>query len=649
MYKKQIKLAILTALMLTILISTNAFASSTYTRLSGSDRYETSSKIALNGWTQSDYAILALGEDYPDALCASPLAGKYKAPILLTEKDSLPSSTLSTIQQLKVKNIFIIGGTGVISSAVENQLTSMGIAITRLAGQDRYETDIAVAKQLDNVSQIAVVTGEDYADALSIAPIAVKLNMPIILVSKDNIPQEVKDYISSQSITKTYVIGKGTSIDNEDGLPNITEINGQDKYSRNIAIINAFKGSFDFSTIYLATGNNFADALSGSILAGMNGNPLILVGSDTTNEKSLLQLVAPNANIKILGGIGAVADNTATDIAAATTTTPVNTPDVYQIKFLSPNLIKTGSNTATFQYKILDKAGTDITKIIPASQLLVSSSVSSTITLDPSTGIGTVTYNSASDVDKTNIITIIDSVRGIAVVNIPPTGDSVPVTLPTSAVSQINFLSPDLTKTSGTTATFQYRILDKAGTDITKTIPASQLLTSVSVSATITLNPSTGIGMVTYNSASDVDKSNTVTIVDNISGIVGTNTPATKNPTSNTTGSETSGGITTSKISKITINSTKLSVAPDVVNPPAYGTGYATYIVQDQNGNDISNSSLSNNLTFTCSVGTVRAFHGLLSVTPNAGVNLRTLTSVVITGSDSITGVSTSATLIIAP
>ncbi len=90
----------------------------------------------------------------------------------------------------------------------------------------------------------------------------------------------------------------------------MTEINGADRYARNIAIVSAFKDSLDFSTIYLATGENFADALSGSVLAGINGNPLILVGSDITNEENLLQLVAPNATIKVLGGIGSVPDDT---------------------------------------------------------------------------------------------------------------------------------------------------------------------------------------------------------------------------------------------------------------------------------------------------------------------------------------------------
>ena len=313
------KIKIILAFIFIFLLLSVSVQASTTARLSGTDRYETSSKIALDGWTKSDYAILASGEDYPDALCATPLAGKYKAPILLTQKNSIPSFTLNVIKQLQIKNIFIIGGTGVVSQIVETELSSMGITVTRLWGQNRYETDIKVAEKLTDVSQIAVVTGEDYADALSISPIAIKENMAIILVPHNEIPKSVKDYLSNHNISKTYVIGKGTSIQNTDGLTNITELNGKDKYQRNIAIINTFKSDLDLSAFYLATGENFPDALSGTILSGLKGNPLMLVGNDITDEKSLLQLVAPNANIKILGGTSAVSDNTINNLISVAT------------------------------------------------------------------------------------------------------------------------------------------------------------------------------------------------------------------------------------------------------------------------------------------------------------------------------------------
>ncbi|KJR45615.1 N-acetylmuramoyl-L-alanine amidase [Desulfosporosinus sp. I2] len=54
--------------------------------MAGFDRFETASKIAKSGWTQSDYAILAYGGNYPDALSSAPLAKKYNAPILLNDR-----------------------------------------------------------------------------------------------------------------------------------------------------------------------------------------------------------------------------------------------------------------------------------------------------------------------------------------------------------------------------------------------------------------------------------------------------------------------------------------------------------------------------------------------------------------------------------
>ena len=313
MVKKKFNLVVTSIIFtLSLSFSINVYASSTTNRISGLNRYATSASVALAGWQQSDYAVLANGEDFPDALSAAPLAKKYNAPILLTQKNVLPTETTNTLQQLKVKNVFVVGGTGVVSSTVENQLTSMGIVITRLAGQDRYETDIKVAKQLDNATKIAIVTGEDFPDALSIAPIAVKENMPIILVAHNAIPDVVKNYISSQSISKIYVIGSGSSLDSTitTGLSNVELITGSDKYQRNLAIIDKFKSDLDLSNVYVATGENFADALSGSILAGKNGNPMLLVGDDAFSSKDYLDKNSINmSNVNILGGTGAVKDS----------------------------------------------------------------------------------------------------------------------------------------------------------------------------------------------------------------------------------------------------------------------------------------------------------------------------------------------------
>ena len=193
-----------------LLSMTTVYASEshpTVNRLAGVDKYETAFDIAKAGWQQSDCAILAYGGNYPDALAAAPLARKFNAPILLTEKDSLNSYTSTVLADLKVKTVYIVGGTGVISTNVEKQLTDLGYSVNRIAGYDKYETSIKIAEQLDNVIEVAVTTGDDYADALSIASVAAMHQVPIIIVPKDAISDSIQNYLTAHDIKKAYILG----------------------------------------------------------------------------------------------------------------------------------------------------------------------------------------------------------------------------------------------------------------------------------------------------------------------------------------------------------------------------------------------------------------------------------------------------------
>ncbi|WML32605.1 cell wall-binding repeat-containing protein [Clostridium sp. OS1-26] len=757
MIRKRFKLSfIFTVLALLLFSSVTVFASSsnqTIKRLSGADRYATSAAVALSGWTQSNFAILASGENFPDAISAAPLAKKYDAPILLSEANSIPAETLNAIQQLKVKNIIIIGGTGSISAAVEKQLASSGIAVTRIFGQDRYETCIKIAEQLDNVTEIAVVTGESFPDALSISPIAVKRNMPIILVSHNEIPSVVKDYINSHKLTTTYVIGSGTSLNNAvlKGLSNIELVTGADKYQINLNIIDKFKSDLNLGTVYVASGEGFADALSGSILAGKNSSPLLLVENDPSFEKKYFINNSINvSNINVLGGVGVVSDNIITEILGTSTTTipstsptttttipsskPTSTID--RIEFVSTKLTKTGTNTATFQYRVLDKNGVDITKKVSASDIYATAAATSSIKLDPSTGIGTITFDNPSDADKQVGVSLIDKATGkfvnlnlqysepdpvnvmgflpVAEIDFPSTtftktdantatfrykildkkGMDITKTVPASdlfatswigssggqvslnpqtgtgtitynfsdndkiitvsitcnngivgmgalssadsgigsntKVNKIQFVSTNLTQTGKNTATFEYSLLDQNGIDITKLVPASELNAVGSISSSITLNQFAGVGTITFNTSSDTNKTIIVTLKDNVTGIAGT----IEYPVINL-GSESP------KVSKIVLTTEYVIIYKDKNQQ----FGAATYRVDDQYGMDITNSQLTNNIKFTCDVGTVRPSAGVITITPNSGVDLTMLKSVSITATDPISGISTSKTL----
>ena len=76
--------------------------------LSGADRYATSCEAVQDRSAESPVAILATGRDFPDALCAAGLAGAYKAPVLLTNTNSLPASVQQSLENRGTREVITI-------------------------------------------------------------------------------------------------------------------------------------------------------------------------------------------------------------------------------------------------------------------------------------------------------------------------------------------------------------------------------------------------------------------------------------------------------------------------------------------------------------------------------------------------------------
>lgn len=325
--KKQFVKFIITSVILIVVESSThivfAEANLSYKRLWGATRYETSAAITNSGWSNSQYVILASGENYPDALCAAPLAKKLNAPILLTGKENLSDSSREEIKRISAKEVYIIGGVGVISQNIEDDLKLSGIKTTRLAGQDRYETCIKVAESLNSQNlKIALASGDGFADALSIASIAAYDGMPILLTERDAIPQKVAQYIKDKNIGFSYIIG-GSGAITQNVVDSLTiskvankRLWGQDRYETNTAVLNEFKSIMKLDKAYISSGEDFADALSGSALISRSLSPIVLVNK--INNNSALSFINSNiaktSEVIVLGGIGAVSNNTLRDI-----------------------------------------------------------------------------------------------------------------------------------------------------------------------------------------------------------------------------------------------------------------------------------------------------------------------------------------------
>lgn len=312
--KKRLLMSISTAIVSCLIFFTSNVvkAATLQDRLWGNDRYETNFKIISSGWTLSQYAVIASGEGFADALCAAPLAKQYKAPILLTSKNALGIESKDQLLKLKVEKVFIIGGTGVVSDNVKAELENMGIETTRIYGQDRFETAIEVAKNLENTTGVVVTNGYGFADSLSIAPIAAQKGMPILLTDKDDLPIVTKNFLANKTFMENYIIGGtgvvGTKIDSY--LNNSVRLGGLSRYETNSAVLDYFADKFNYDKVYVASGENYPDALSGSVLASSSNSPLILVGNsvDSSVMESIKAQHNKYNNVIILGGTAVVSD-----------------------------------------------------------------------------------------------------------------------------------------------------------------------------------------------------------------------------------------------------------------------------------------------------------------------------------------------------
>ena len=354
-------------------------------RIYGKDRYDTSSKIAKEGWSSSYYAIIASGEDFPDSLGAVTLSKKHDAPILLTNNKNLNKNTREDLTRMRVKKVFIIGGQGAISPKVEQDIKSMGITTERLGGKDRYETSIKIAERLGNPGTLFVVTSNHFVDALSVGPIASKKGSPIILTSKDKLSDVTKKYLYKKVFNKIYLIGDKSQISDKivsefenhvkDGKRGIERIDcktsNSNIYERNINIIDKFPNELNsYREIYIASGVAFADALSVNALASKKEAPIII--GNTSDGNLLKSFISKNysdmAKINIIGGQGVISEGYVNNILDYIEDEEIKFKDNNMGRAVREKLGITNENTRIYKstvrdVKILDLAGFNIKDI----------------------------------------------------------------------------------------------------------------------------------------------------------------------------------------------------------------------------------------------------------------------------------------------
>jgi putative cell wall-binding protein len=309
-------------------------------RLGGADRYETSTEVAYKHYNTVDAVVIANGENFVDALTAVPLAKALGAPILLTPAEGLHPAVF---EYLLTRNpaparAFVIGGENAVSAQVIEDLQRVRIptdGITRVSGEDRYATSVAVSRALGEVTgqeatKAVIATGERFPDVLAAGPVAANYGedqapVPLLLTPQAQLDQRVADFIFETGISETLITGGEAAVSSavEDALPSPTRVAGVERTetAAKLADLLAQLRGEETTRVTVATAENFPDAMVVGAPGGRDGIPTLLVYDDGVAAS------APTAEylaeqdpreVYVAGGFGVVSREIVADIEALT-------------------------------------------------------------------------------------------------------------------------------------------------------------------------------------------------------------------------------------------------------------------------------------------------------------------------------------------
>lgn len=302
-------------------------------RVQGADRYATAVALSAKSFDAAETVVVTTGEAFPDAVVASALAGAVKGPLLFSRVGSLPSVTADEISRLGASRVVIVGGVNAVSAEVARALNALGRVTTvdRVAGADRYETSAEVAREVWFESgtrfphEAFVVRGDSFPDAVSVASAAYAQVMPVLLVRPTSAPASMVQAVRDMGLNRVFVAGGMQAVSStvlvELGLP-YTRAQGPTRYETSVAVAEMAiaRGWSDDSHIAVASGEQFADALSGGAALGEQSGVVVLSRPDAVPEQVsefASEHAAGVAAMWLLGGERALSDDVLEALEAA--------------------------------------------------------------------------------------------------------------------------------------------------------------------------------------------------------------------------------------------------------------------------------------------------------------------------------------------
>lgn len=300
-------------------------------RRAGVSRITTAVSLAETAFPNgAQNVLIARADVYADALAGSALAGHLDAPLLLSDSTELTSTTLAEIRRLKATRAYLLGGENSLSSSVRDTLEDEGLEVERVSGPDRFSTASEVAALLPPSSVAYLVEGANadpgrgWPDAVASSALAALTKQPVLLATRDGLPDATQQALKSRGVTEVVIIGGPGSVSDEvadrvadpdgDGRIDrkVRRVSGPSRYDTSAAVADqAVAAGASTARVWLVTGTNWPDALAaGAAAAHVGANLLLMHGDDARHSPATLNWLADHGStdraLTLVGGPGSI-------------------------------------------------------------------------------------------------------------------------------------------------------------------------------------------------------------------------------------------------------------------------------------------------------------------------------------------------------
>ena len=299
-----------------------------FNRISGDDRYATAVAISQSIIPPGGFApvvYVVAGTSFADALSAGPAAGSAGGVLMLTAPGALPPIVQTELQRLDPVSIIVVGGTSVVSSAVETALREYVNApsdVRRIFGADRYATSRAIVADAfgSGVPDLFIATGRNFPDALAAGPAASRLGGAVLLVDGALATTDIatRTLITTLGTPNLHIAGgvgavsagvQSSLATHVGGAATVTRYAGASRYDTALDLNAAIFGPQGADFAFLATGAGVADALAGGPLAAAFDAPLYLSTQVCLRDAEYIDMILLLVKeVYALGGIGVLSD-----------------------------------------------------------------------------------------------------------------------------------------------------------------------------------------------------------------------------------------------------------------------------------------------------------------------------------------------------